>query len=71
MAGHGGHKHRINHLKQRRRQQRKKASANLVRVRKGFEDKGQSWDPKGNQAHAAALNHLARRRISASEYTHH
>jgi hypothetical protein len=64
MAGHGGHKHRKNALMQKRRQVRRKAAANIAKVRAQFEEKGQAWDPAANAAQLAALNHYARRVIA-------
>jgi hypothetical protein len=61
MAGHGGHKHRKIALNQKRRQARRKAAANIAKVRAQFEEKGQAWDPVANQTQLAALNHGARR----------
>jgi hypothetical protein len=66
MAGRGGHKHRKIDLKQRRRQQRMKARANVERIRKGVEGKGQAWDPQNNPTQAALLNHVARRQLKLS-----
>jgi hypothetical protein len=61
MAGHGGHKHRKIALRQKRSQARRKAAANIAKVRAQFEEKGQAWDPVANQNQLAALNHGARR----------
>ena len=40
--------------------------ANVARVRKMFEDKGQTFDPVKNSVHAQALNHHGRRRAIPS-----
>jgi hypothetical protein len=61
MSGHGGHKHRKKALRAKRRQTERAGKANIARVRKQFEDKGQDWDPKSNAIQAGALNHAARR----------
>ncbi len=61
MAGNGGHKHREIRLKRKRERARKLGCANILRVRKVFEDKGQTWDPAKNSAQATALNHHGRR----------
>lgn len=60
MSGSGGYKHRLRNKVARRGQARKKAAANVARVRNQFEQKGQAWDPLNNQAQLAALNHTAR-----------
>jgi hypothetical protein len=60
MSGSGGYKHRHKRKLAKRGQARKKARANLARVKNQFEQKGQAWDPRNNQAQLAALNHTAR-----------
>jgi hypothetical protein len=71
MAGHGGHKHRKIALNQKRKQARRKAAANVARVRAQFEEKGQAWAPLENANQLAALNHLARRHVSKPVSSHH
>jgi hypothetical protein len=71
MSGSGGYKHRASALAQKKGQHRKKARANVARVRKSFEAKGQTWDPKNNPAQLAALNHEARRLLGRSAYLSH
>lgn len=61
MSGSGGHKHRKNRLDQKKSQKRRAGAANVARVRKMFEDKGQTWDPAKNSVQAQALNHPGRR----------
>jgi|GEM_PF-3306966 len=61
MSGSGGKKHRTIRLKQKKTQKRRAGAANLARVRKMFEDKGQTWDPAKNSVQAQALNHDGRR----------
>jgi hypothetical protein len=61
MSGNGGHKHRENRLQQKRTQKKKAGRANVARVRKMFEAKGQTWDPAKNSVQAQALNHQGRR----------
>lgn len=62
MSGHGGFKHRQVKIKRKRARARKLGQANVARVRKMFEDKGQTFDPVKNSVHAQALNHHGRRR---------
>lgn len=71
MAGHGGHKHRKNALMQKRRQQRRKAAANVAKVRAQFEEKGQTFDPQSNANQMAALNHGGRRHVLRSPALSH
>ncbi len=61
MSGSGGYKHRKNRLDQKKSQKRRAGAANLLRVRKMFEDKGQTWDPAKNSVQAQALSHHGRR----------
>jgi hypothetical protein len=68
MSGHGGHKHRKVRLARKRSQRLRKARECLARVRGIAESKGQTWDPAGNSAQAVALNHDARRVVSASTF---
>ena len=62
MSGHGGFKHRQVKIKRKRSRARKLGAANVARVRKMFEDKGQTFDPVKNSVQAQALNHHGRRR---------
>jgi len=68
MAGNGGHKHRTVKLHRKRMRARQKAKANIARVRKQFEDRGQAWDPKNNTAQMAALTHEGRRQLALTTY---
>jgi hypothetical protein len=61
MAGHGGFKHRNRRLARKRSRLTKLGRENIARVRKMFEDKGQTWDPTKNSVQAQALNHHGRR----------
>ena len=61
MSGNGGYKHRKHRLERKRSRSKKLGSENVARVRKMFEDKGQTWDPAKNSAQAQALNHYGRR----------
>jgi hypothetical protein len=70
MAGHGGFKHRKIAGNLAKSQHRKKAAANIARVRKQFESKGQAWAPAENPAQMAALNHDARRFLQAATHLH-
>ena len=62
MSGHGGFKHRQIKLRRKRTRASKLGADNVARVRKMFEDKGQTFDPVKNSVHAQALNHHGRRR---------
>jgi hypothetical protein len=66
MSGHGGHKHRKRALRAKANRRKRIARQNIVRVKAGFDAKGQDWDPKSNAIQAGALNHLARRQIFGS-----
>ena len=66
MSGHGGFKHRQVKIKRKRARARKLGAANVARVRKMFEDKGQTFDPAKNATQAQALNHHGRRRVAAA-----
>lgn len=61
MSGHGGFKHRRVKIRRKRARARKLGAENLRRVRKQFEDKGQTFDPVKNSTQAQALNHHGRR----------
>jgi hypothetical protein len=63
MSGSGGYKHRKHRRLAKLGQARKKARANLARVKNQFEQKGQAWDPTNNQAQLAALSHTARHQL--------
>ena len=61
MSGSGGFKHRERRRSRKEAQHRKAGAANVARVRKMFEEKGQTWDPAKNSVQAQALNHHGRR----------
>lgn len=61
MSGNGGFKHRNRRLKRKRSRATNLGRENVARVRKMFEDKGQTWDPTKNSVQAQALNHHGRR----------
>ena len=61
MSGHGGFKHRQVKIKRKRTRARKLGAENVARVKKMFEDKGQTFDPVKSATQAAALNHHGRR----------
>ena len=61
MSGHGGHKHRLKKLQRKRARSAKLGRENVARVKKMFEDKGQTFDPAKNSVQAQALNHHGRR----------
>lgn len=69
MSGHGGFKHRQVKIKRKRARARKLGAANVARVRKMFEDKGQTFDPTKNATQAQALNHHGRRRAMTAVAT--
>ncbi len=68
MAGKGGHKHRTVKLHRKRQRATQKAKANIARVRKQFEDRGQTWEPQSNATQMAALSHEGRRVIARTGY---
>ena len=61
MSGNGGFKQRQTALHNKVNQRRKKAQANIARIRNQFEEKGQTWDPVNDSSQLAALNHHGRR----------
>jgi hypothetical protein len=61
MSGNGGFRHRERRRQRKRTRARKLGHANIARVRKMFEEKGQTWDPTKNSVQAQALNHHGRR----------
>lgn len=68
MAGQGGYKQRKRRNDRQGTAKVLKAKENIRRVRNQFESKGQAWDPAGNPAQMAALNHAARRFVARNAY---